>query len=146
MNKPRLKRGAVLESDLRRLTRDERRFPPGTVSFFEPGVGSDFGLPDCFFAGLFPGMFRHWVPCELKRGPSVLKELRPSQRLWHRNSLHLGIPTYGASISLDEDRISIFKLSLIGKKISGDLIETKIGDLGQGEYNLHNVLEIIVRN
>lgn len=65
-----------------------------------------------------------WVPLELKRGNSVVAGLRPTQRLWHRNSLNLGIQTYGMTLRQDES-VSLVALRLSGG-FNGDLLEDEI--------------------
>lgn len=102
--------------------RDVTRFPSGTVSFSEPGLGSDFGLPDAWVANA-PA----WTPVELKRGPSVVKELRPTQRLWHRNSLSLGIQTYGMTLRSD-GTVALVALRLSGGFMS-ELLEDALGEV-----------------
>jgi hypothetical protein len=108
----------ALEGDLRKLLRDLKRFPSGAISFCEFGKGGDPGLPDSFLAGA-----RHWIPLELKRGKSVVRNLRPSQRKWHRDSLERDIPTYGATIIGEAPhRILIMRLLLINGELSEELI------------------------
>lgn len=64
-----------------------------------------------------------WEPMELKRGPSVVNELRPAQRLWHRTSLKLGIPTHGATIEHSGGRVLIFRLTLTGRVLGEVLLD-----------------------
>lgn len=103
----------VLESTLRNALKDEERFPIGTVTLVEPGLGSDFGLPDSFIVGQ-----THWEPCELKRGNSVVKGLRPTQRRWHRQSLHLGVQTYGMTLRND-GVVNVVAIRLAGGLMGG---------------------------
>lgn len=111
-------RRPVLESKLRKLIRDPMRFDDGSVSFIEYGHGGDAGIPDTLV---------HWedrlVPLELKRGPSVLKALRPAQRLWHRTTLTNGAQTFGASIEASKGWsggfvIWLFELHCVDRKLS----------------------------
>ena len=124
----------VLEADLRFILRDESRFPFGTVSFCEFARGGDPGFPDSMIAGP-----RHWIPTELKRGGSVVKNLRPTQRRWHRTSLELGIPTYGMSISLNGKQVLVFSLGLD----SGGLNEYLIEAIEPEELELRRFLSAI---
>ena len=98
------KRDHNIEADLRHIMQDDSKFPTGTVTFVEHGKGGDAGAPDTFFA------HDRWIPLELKMGPSVVKELRPTQRRWHLISLLLGITTYGATI--DGDVVILYELGL----------------------------------
>ena len=77
---------------------------------------------------------------ELKRGPSVVKELRSAQRLWHRTSLKLGIQTFGASIDLSGGQVSVFRITLDGRVLGEELLAT----VSAAEL-YHNVItEIII--
>jgi len=96
------------ESLLRNALRDVNRFPEGRIGFIEPANGSDVGLPDCLVA-----IGDRWKPLELKRGNSVIKELRPTQRLWHRTSLSFGIRTHGLVLRSDYSVI-LFEIKLSG--------------------------------
>lgn len=99
--------------------RDPDRFPLGTVSFCEPGLGADAGLPDTWVAG-----DGRWEPLELKRGSrGVVAELRPSQVRWHKTSLRLGIQTYGASLRACGGLVDMFRLGIEGKVLTEELIE-----------------------
>ena len=106
----------ALERDLRKILRDQKKFPPGSVSFIEPARGSDFGLPDTMV--LIGGLF---IPIELKRGPSVVKELRPSQKVWHKLSISMGGRTYGAT--LDGSSVKLYEIRLPGGSLSNKLEE-----------------------
>ena len=131
----------VLESNLRALLRETARFPSGTVTFCEFAKGGDPGMPDCWIAGnlcLITGK-RHWLPTELKRGPSVLKALRPSQRLWHRTSIELGIRTFGMTISYSGESIDVFELGLS----NGNLFESMIGQMQPVNLTLSHFLGIV---
>jgi len=114
MNKP------LKESLLRNALRDPIRFPVGRISFIEPANGSDVGLPDCLIA-----VSDQLKPLELKRGMSVVKELRPTQRLWHRTSISFGVKSYGLTLCSDYS-VMLFGLRLAGG-FSGELHETLIG-------------------
>lgn len=115
----------VLESKLRKMMRDPERFQDGAVSFVEWARGGDAGMPDTF---IHKG--DRLVPLELKRGESVVKELRPAQRLWHRTALTMGTPTYGATIVEDDAwsggfRILIYSIELRwGRTLVEVLLET----------------------
>lgn len=108
----------VLEGDLRKLLRDDARFPSGTVTFCEWAPGGDPGMPDSWVA-----CHGRWEPLELKRGSSVVKELRPAQRLWHRTSLKLGIPTHGLTIEHTGGRVLVFRLILNERVLEEVLLE-----------------------
>ena len=62
---------------------------------------------------------------ELKRGPSVVKALRPAQRLWHRSTLSLGIPTFGLTLKMDGVSCLMVALSCSGG-ILGELNESQL--------------------
>lgn len=95
----------MIESHLRSILRDDLRFPSNRITFTEFAKGGSSGVVDCWFAH-----GGRWNPLELKLGSSVVKNLRPTQRRWHRDSLELGIPTYGASI--DDNVVRVFELYL----------------------------------
>ncbi len=105
------------ESALRLKIRTWDEYVDGFVSFVEPSIGSDVGISDCLFT-----IKSKLVPVELKRGRSVLRELRPSQRMWHRTQLHNGIKTYGLLL-LRDDSVELYRLSLSGG-FASDFIET----------------------
>lgn len=105
------------ESLLRNALRDPSRFPEGRISFIEPAKGADVGLPDCLVA-----TEDCWVPLELKRGKSIIKELRPTQRLWHRSSISFGIKTYGLTLCSDYS-VLLFELKLHPGGFSAELSE-----------------------
>lgn len=109
----------VLESKLRKLLRAWPEYQTGLISFVEPARGSDVGIADCMFTTA-----RGLVPVELKRGPSVAKELRPAQRAWHRMQLHAGMPTYGLT-ALQDGSVKMFSLSLSGGLMS-EMVETQL--------------------
>ena len=109
----------VLESELRRTMRGWPEYDQGLISFIEPARGSDVGISDCLFTTSL-GL----VPVELKRGPSVVRELRPAQRAWHRCQLHAGINTYGLTI-LRNRTVVLFRLALSGG-IMSDLKESHV--------------------
>lgn len=114
----------VLESKLRKMMREPQRFKGGAVSFVEWAQGGDAGIPDTLIH-----MGNHLVPLELKRGESVVKELRPAQRLWHRTALTMGTPTYGATIVKDAAwsggfRIKIYSIGLRERTLIEVLLET----------------------
>ena len=102
----------VLESELRKTIRGWPEYDQGLISFVEPARGSDVGLADCLFTTSI-GL----VPMELKRGPSVVRELRPAQRAWHRCQLHAGVNTYGLTI-LRNRAVVLFQLALSGGLMS----------------------------
>lgn len=131
-----MKRTTVLESDLRNILRDESRFPMGTVSFCEFGKGGDPGFPDTMIA-----VTPNWQPLELKRGRAIIKHLRPTQRRWHKTSLLLCIPTFGAAY--DGAKVRLFKLS-IGKK--RQLCESVIGCWPETQFNYRELRAAIVMN
>ena len=110
----------ALEKDLRRVLQDPDRFPLGSVSFVEPGLGATHGLPDTFV--LVAGRF---TPLELKRGRSVVKELRPTQKLWHKSIIMRGAKSFGAAIAKDGS-VRFFELFMRGVSISCDLEEEQI--------------------
>ena len=109
----------VLEADLRHILRDVRRFPSGTVSFCEFARGGDAGLPDCWLAGR-----NQWLPLELKRGGSVLKGLRPTQHAWHRDSLELGIKTWGLTIASNTKKVLLFEFVLVNGQLNEALLQS----------------------
>lgn len=113
----------ALEKDLRRVLQDPDRFPIGSVSFVEPGLGATHGLPDTFV--LVTGRF---TPLELKRGLSVVKELRPTQRLWHKSIIIRGASSFGAAIAKDGS-VRFFQLFMWGRSISSGLGEEQIAHL-----------------
>ena len=110
----------VLESELRRTIRGWPEYEKGLISFIEPSRGSDVGIADCLLTTSI-GL----VPIELKRGPSVVRELRPAQRAWHRCQLHAGVNTYGLTI-LRNRAVALFQLALSGG-IMSDITETLVG-------------------
>lgn len=115
----------VLEGDLRKIMRDPMRFPSGTLFFGEFGHGGDPGLPDAWLAGN-----SRWLPLELKKGNSVVKALRPSQRKWHRESLERGIATYGATIrGVGSQNVLIVRIVLVGST----LMEEYVADIAADE-------------
>ena len=127
----------VKENQLRGAIRSWPEHEDGKISFIEPGLGSDTGIADCLFI-----VGAHWVPVELKRGPSVVKELRPSQRAWHRASLHHGAQTFGLSLRNDGSVIMV-ALGLAGGLMS-ELIETQMmswQNMGQLDYS--QVIQLI---
>jgi hypothetical protein len=126
----------LLESHLRRQLREDKRFADGTVTLLEPGKGSDTGLPDSFFA-----VNGHWEPIELKRGHSVISELRPSQKRWHRNSLYHGIQTYGLLLRRDESVLMV-ALALSGGLMS-ELLEHPLAEFKLYEFNHGDVVNAI---
>lgn len=119
----------VLEADLRSILRDADRFPSGTVSFAEFGFGGDPGLPDCLISsrGELERILR---PVELKLGNSVVSGLRPSQRRWHKDSLRVGLRTFGLTISKSRI-VRGFELELEGLAI----IERLKFEVGQGDLD-----------
>lgn len=63
----------------------------GWSSFFEPAIGSDFGIPDC---EIF--VWGHCVHVELKiasivSGKVKSREIRPAQIIWHRDATAAGV-------------------------------------------------------
>lgn len=125
-----MRKGTVRESELRKILRDHGRFPIGSVSFCEYGLGGDPGLPDSWI----DGGAGHWLPLELKRGPSVAKELRPSQRLWHRTSIERGIRTFGATLTTGGVVIG-FELGL-QMSDRPSIIESELGRADKDAVNL----------
>ena len=97
----------ILECDLRRLFRDGKRFPPGSVWLSEPGVGSDYGLPDVWVLCDFG-----FIPLELKRGEDPLRRFEPSQKKFHKLSLLRGCHTFCMSIVSEELAIG-FRMELL---------------------------------
>lgn len=126
----------VQESQLRKMIRSWPEHEQGMVSFVEPAVGADTGLPDTLF--LLKG---HLVGIELKRGESVVKELRPSQRRWHRSTLHNGGQTYGLTLRND-DNVLLVAIHLSGGVMS-DLLERKIMRCSQAEFSFETVSRAI---
>lgn len=114
--------------------RDSSRFPIGCVSFVEPGLGADTGLPDTFV--LINGLF---VPLELKRGQSVVKELRPSQRLWHRTSIMRGARTYGAAIGSD-NLVRLYEMIGSSGSLSGPLSEKLLSSVFVGLFTHQSLI------
>lgn len=102
----------VHESELRRHIRSWPQHEQGLISFIEPGLGADTGFPDTTFL-----IGAYQVPIELKRGRSVVKELRPSQRAWHRATLHAGGITYGITL-LNDGSVLMVRLALSGGLMS----------------------------
>lgn len=121
-----------LEKDLRSILRDERRFPLGTITFTEYAMGGDSGAPDSWFIA-----DDHWQPLELKRGPSVVKKLRPTQIRWHKDSLIRNVRTYGATIH--NGWVAVFEL---GIKKSG-LTEKFWCDFPQDEFSYTDLIRVI---
>lgn len=110
------------ESLLRQTIKEWPQYEDGRVTFIEPGMGSDIGLPDTLFNSNVDGKL---VPIELKRGKSVIAELRPSQRIWHRQQLFHGNQTYGLLLTPYSASI-LYALSLSGGLMS-ELQELQIG-------------------
>lgn len=104
----------VKESLIRQVIRTWPEYEDGRVCFIEPGLGSDTGLSDTMFNSDLDGRL---IPVELKRGKSVVSELRPSQRIWHRQQLHWGNRTYGLVLRLDSS-VRMMALSLSGGLMS----------------------------
>lgn len=126
----------VHENQLRSTVRGWGAYEAGLISFIEPGLGADTGLPDCL---LLVG--RHWEPVELKRGPSVVKELRPSQRRWHRASLANGAQTYGLTLRND-GMVVMVALGLTGGLMS-ELFETALLTKPLASLSHYDVVEQI---
>ena len=118
----------ALEKDLRKVMRDLERFPLGSVSFVEPARGSDVGLPDTFVV-----IKRHHTALELKRGKSVVRELRPSQRLWHKTAILMGVRTYGATLTA-EGEVLLVTLLLPGGKLSSELTEMIMSSVSLDQF------------
>lgn len=102
------------ESLLRQLIRQWPEYEDGRVMFIEPGMGSDVGLPDTMMNSDLDSKL---IPVELKRGRSVVSELRPSQRIWHRQQLYHGNRTYGLLLTHGSSSI-LYALSLSGGLLS----------------------------
>lgn len=118
----------ALEKDLRKVMRDPERFPLGSVSFVEPARGSDVGLPDTFVV-----INRHHVALELKRGKSVVRELRPSQRLWHKSAILMGVKTYGATLTAEGD-VLLVAIQLPGGTLSSELTEVTVSSVSLDQF------------
>lgn len=127
----------VHESELRKAIRRWQEYEAGLVSFIEPAVGADTGLPDTLF--LVRGQL---VGVELKRGESVVRELRPSQRAWHRGTLHNGGQTYGLTLRND-GQVLMVALQLSGGETS-ELTERKIMRCSQQEFSFEAVASTIM--
>lgn len=130
-------RRKVLESELRSRMRDAKFFPEGVVTFIEPGTGADSGVSDTLV--IIDGVL---VPVELKRGRSVLSGLRPSQRAWHRTQAHLGVKTYGATLTQDL-LVLAYRIRLTGG-IMSDLTETLIGTSSLDLFDYRSLSKIIL--
>lgn len=131
-------RALVQESQLRKHIRAWPETEAGYVTFIEPavGAGADVGVSDCLIT--VRGQMR---PVELKRGDSVVKELRPSQRRWHRLNLHSGLQTYGLTLRND-GQVVMFAIGLAGGLMS-ELIERKIMRCSLEELNYNAVSYVI---
>jgi hypothetical protein len=127
----------ALEKDLRKVMRDLERFPLGSVSFVEPARGSDVGLPDTFVV-----VDGHHTALELKRGNSVVRELRPTQRLWHKTAILIGAKTYGATLR-SSGAVSIVRILLPGGHIGSELTEEPIVSLPIERYCYDIVLRAL---
>lgn len=127
----------VLEKNLRQLFRDGKRFPPGTASLCEPGLGSDTGLPDVW---LLNGS--GFSPLELKRGVNPLSNFEPSQRKFHKLSLLRGCPTYCLSI-VDEDECVGFQMALRDTVHGTELVAIPRFGMGLEELNYEFLLRSI---
>lgn len=130
-------RMTVKESALRRHIRTWDEYLAGLVSFIEPAVGSDTGLPDTLF--LLRGRL---VPIELKRGESVVRELRPSQRSCHRSTLHAGGQTYGLTVREDK-QVLMYALHLEGG-LASELGERKLMRCDISELTFTVVFDIVM--
>jgi hypothetical protein len=108
---------AVLEKDLRDMFRDQDRFPYGSVTLIEPGLGCDSGVADVLVT-VKPVM----VPLELKLGDSVVSELRASQRAWVKDGHEFGRRHFGMSIAKSGKRLSLFELKVLNNVVVEDLI------------------------
>lgn len=131
-----MKRTKVFESQLRGLIKNWPEYDAGLVSFVEPGLGADTGVADCLFL-----IDAQLTPVELKRGLSVVKELRPSQRAWHRALLHAGARTYGLTLT-GMVSVILFKLSLSGGLMS-DLEEAEIDSYSLSNFTFKGVTDSI---
>lgn len=106
---------SCVESDLRQLFRDGKRFPPGTAWLCEPGMGSDTGLPDVWIPVV--GFF----PLELKRGENPISKFEPSQKKFHKLSLLRLCPTFCISI-VNPTTAKGYRIRLVGGPAGGVLI------------------------
>lgn len=116
----------VYEDDLRRLFRSGKRFPPGTVWLSEPGMGSDYGLPDVWVT-IGTGFY----PLELKRGVVPLQRFEPSQRKFHKLSLLRGCRTFCMSI-IDKETALGYRIELARGELQAYIEE---------EFKLHELTE-----
>lgn len=105
----------ALENELRKILRDDSRFPSGAITFTEYAMGGDSGAPDAWFS-----CDSRWNPLELKRGKNPVKSLRPSQVRWHKDSLRRGVASFLATIH--QGKIEVYFLVIIGSALEAKLI------------------------
>ena len=102
----------------------------------EPGRGADSGLPDTFVLA-----FGRFIPIELKRGRSVVKELRPSQRMWHKSSILLRAATFGATIH--DGVVDVFQLILLEHSLAGKLDELLLATIRADSFSYSYLVDAL---
>lgn len=125
----------ALESDLRKLLRDRTKFNEEDFVFIEHGRGGDAGLPDVM---LIEG--KKFVPIELKKGPSVLKKLRPTQRGFHKQMAMLMVPTFG--LTLHKDQVIMFRLK-VERRERLELAEKELFKVHQTRMNRNDIIRAV---
>ena len=138
-----------LEGDLRTILRDaqtDENIDLTRLQFIEHGKGGDPGFPDCLVSVTHHGP--RMIGVELKRGKSVVGELRPTQRLWHKSMLMAGHVTFGLTLVTREKKrrtIDLFQLLLAsdGTSARRKLAEDLIFCVDEEQFSLRKMLGLI---